>query len=78
MTVTQADLQEVVEKYNKAATERAELARQVADLDAYMLRLEGAALFIQGKLGNDAESGIQADTQAVIPADVSAGQEGAD
>lgn len=78
MIVTQADLQEIAEKFQKAAAERADLARQVADLDAYMLRLEGAAVFIQSKLGTDAESGVQADTQAAIPADVSAGQTGKD
>jgi hypothetical protein len=46
----QADEQDLMARLQAAGREQAQLERKLGELAAYMLRLEGALVYVQGKL----------------------------
>ena len=75
-TVTQSDAQDLAGKLQKAYGERDGLAQKLNDLNAYILRLEGAYVFVQEKLKEDGQDAVQEIVEAATAASVPEGQEG--
>ena len=74
--VTQSDAQDLAGKLQQAYGERDGLAQKLNDLNAYILRLEGAYVFVQEKLKEDGQDAVQEIVEAEAAASVPEGQEG--
>ena len=61
-----ADEQDLLGQLQDAGRDRAQLERKLGELSAYMLRLEGALAYVQGKL--DGEDSVQAIEEATASA----------
>ena len=65
--VRRDDEREIVGKLALADEERQTLMQRLDQLAVYTLRLEGALVFVRGKLGDDEES-VQTAAEATAPA----------